>query len=196
MGDPFRALRDLFESIGKIFQSIGSIFKMIGSINEMIECPIRLFTNIETCAFFFALDYLMIIIHFCLKWGICFWVFWIPCFIVLTTFQLCFSSLIPGLWELELTVDMCCPSKDTLSFIVEFINRSILKRNFLLQRDDNDLHKCYCIPPIRMLFDPYINFFDWLNTGETHSPYGDLILAFTILGLVLGPYIIYGKHVK
>jgi len=195
-GDPFRQLRELFENIGKIFESIGTIFSMIGNINEMIECPIRLFTHIETCALFFALDYLMIIFHFSLKWGVCFWVIWIPCWIVLTTFQLCFSSFIPGLWDLELTVDMCCPSKYNLSFVVEFINTSLLKRNYILQRSDNDLHTCYCIPPIKMLFNPYTDFTDLLNTGSTESPHGDFILALIILGLLLGPYIFYGKDKK
>lgn len=184
--DPFKFIRILFESIGKAFT-------MIGQINELIECPIRLFSNIETCAYFFLLDYLMIILHFYIKWGICFWVIWIPCWIVLTAFQICFYSFIPGLWDLELTVDMCCPSKDTLCFIIEFINTSLLKKSHLLQRSGDDLYKCYCIEPVRMLFDPYTNFVDWIGSGKSGSSYGDFIMAIFILSLVMLPYIIYGK---
>jgi hypothetical protein len=192
--NPITQIFKIFEMLAKMVVNIVQLFQSITEINEMIECPIRIFTNIDTCAYYYGLDLLMIAIQFYLKWGVCFFIFWIPCFTVLTSFQVLFWSLIPGLWDLELTVDMCCPSKDTLSFFVEFINTTIFKRNYILKRTNRDLRTCYCLGAVRSFFDPYTNYLEWLTGNDDQTGKGDLILAVLILGLLMIPYMLYGRN--
>jgi len=182
--DPIkRPIDSMIKQIKDIFASIAYAFKQIADINELIECPNRLFTNIESCGIFFGYDLVMIIIHLFIKWVPIFWCVYIP----LTPVSIALNYIMmTEMFYFEL--DDVCPCKNTLCFIVEFFYQNLGYEKQLLNRSLDDLHKCYCIYPIKAFFDPYTTFhLSEMNVaGNTQTMF---IFALCILFLVVTPQI-------
>jgi len=176
-----KPIDQMIKQIKDIFDSIAYAFKQIADINELIECPTRLFTNIEKCGVFFSYDVVMIIVHLLIKWIPVFLLIYIP----LTPVAIALNYIMmTEMFTFEL--DDICPGKDTLCFIVEFFYYSMGNKKYILNRSSDDLHKCYCIYPIRAFFDPYTSFH--LNEMESEEQAKTVfIIALCILICVIAP---------
>ena len=176
-------IEKMIKQIKDIFESIADAFKQISNINELIDCPTRLFTNIEKCGVFFSYDVIMIIVHLLIKWIPVFILIYIPLSPVAIAFNYIMNT---DMFDFEL--DDICPSKDTLCFIIEFSYYSMGNKKYILNRSGEDLHKCYCIYPIKAFFDPYTTFHMKDEDSEEQSK-TLFIIALCILICVITPQI-------
>jgi hypothetical protein len=180
MGDPlsdaFRKIGDVFNQIGSIFEQIGQIFIQlfqhttdIGSIFEMILCPINIFTHIHLCAYYWLMDKLFYLIWLIIWWFVYIFIFlplWLGCLALCTCIGNWMVEMLGYCPSIEL--NDVCPSKDSFFNGVENLYRFFFNGRFL-ERDDGDMKTCYCVPALRMLFDPFRNFRSYYSMYEEET---------------------------
>ena len=125
----------------------------------------------------------MILFHLFIKWIPIFCLVYIP----LTPVAIALNYIMMT-DMFDFVLDDICPCKNTLSFIVEYLNYSLGYEKQILNRSGEDLHKCYCIYPIKSFFDPYTTFrlYDMDGEGSTKTIF---IIALIILICVITPQI-------
>ena len=116
----------------------------------MLACPFKILANIPLCIYYWFLDVLFYIIWIILWLILYIFVYW-P--IKIEFYVFCFS--LGKIINFCPTISMkdICPTKNQFFNGIENINNLFSGKPFLL-RSKNDIKKCYCMPPIKMLFGP------------------------------------------
>ena len=142
------SLKSLDKGFKKLGKDVSKATKGLSNLLDILACPIKLFTNIHICALYFLEDTVALLI----------WLFFfLITFVIIYLPTAFFNDLYCRLGgqyycKNRLTYKDVCPSKQ---FIAEFIELcfKFFGMKFLL-RSKSDLEKCYCIPPIKWLFQP------------------------------------------
>lgn len=173
IGGIFNKIGDAFGEIAKLGEKIGDAFKQITHIQEILMCPVNILQNLPTCSYYYLEDVIIIILAVIVYW-ICFIFLFIPIFIAFSIIKIPFKirDLVyiyrNPLWgnydyvlnRLNISPDDVCPTKDDVSFFVEFVYRKVISESNLINRSGSDLGNCYCLEPIRDLFQPYSGYSD------------------------------------
>ena len=122
----------------------------IAQLISMLACPFKILANIPLCIYYWFLDVL-------------FYILWLIIWLVIFIFVYCPIKAEFYVFCLSLgkVINYCptismkdlCPSKKQFFNGIENINNLFSSKRFLL-RSKNDIKKCYCMPPIKMLFGP------------------------------------------
>jgi hypothetical protein len=186
MGNPFKAVT---KKINGVTKKVNNGFKKVGSelnkIGNVLKCPISIFSNIPKCGLYFIEDLIMLLVWFVL-WLICFVVLYLP-----IAFFMQIYCVMGGVYFCvpKLSPTDICPSKQFITELVELCFEAFGIR--LLLRTSKDVKQCYCIPPVKMAFQPLTKMKytgDLLNaaTGNDEDAYTErLLIAFVIFGLIM-----------
>jgi hypothetical protein len=153
----------------------------------MLACPFKILANIPLCIYYWFLDVLFYII-WCIIWLIVYIFVFSPIQVIFMVF--CFS--------LGKVIDFCptISMKDFFPSKIQFFNgieniNNLFSGKPLLLRSKNDIGKCYCMPPIKMLFGPLTSvksfqdaIVDSVNTNNNNKSSMALFVSFGILTLL------------
>jgi len=184
LANPFDAIFKIFDMIGSIFTSIFELFANIGDIFAMIMCPISVFTNIDTCAYYWFLDELFYFIWL-IVWLFCFIFIYIPLWLASIILCICIGKWMGGCWTISVN-DVCPTKKGFFNGVENFYQ--ILFGGRLLYRNKSDINKCYCVPALRYLFDPLTKYRSLSPKSDSGSKSGgsaSFIVPCIILGIVV-----------
>lgn len=178
----FDAIANVFKMIFKAILMIGQLFILVFEIIIKIACPISIFTNINTCSYYWFLDVLFFII-WSIIYIICFIFIYIPLFIGCILMCICIGAWMGDCWFVSPS-DVCPDKKVFVNFIENIYQAAAGSR--LLYRDRDDVDMCYCVSSLENLFDPLTDFRNYLggNSGKSNSKAGYLIIPFIILFIV------------
>lgn len=119
-------------------------------IFSMLVCPFRILANIPLCSYYWFLDVVFYIIWLIL-WITIFIFVYCPLKAEFAIFCLFFGKVLN--FCPTISMNDLCPSKKQFFNTIENINNLFFNKRFLL-RSKSDIRKCYCMPPIRMLYGP------------------------------------------
>ena len=129
----------------------------MANILEMIKCPINIFKNINKCAVYYLLDIIFTILWL-VVFIICFIIFIIvkvvltgTCVILNVVFGNSYKKLLGKCPDVNM-YDICPTKSKFFNYIENIYYYSSGGR--LLYRNKSDVSKCYCIPPIKLIFSP------------------------------------------
>jgi hypothetical protein len=151
----------IYEGLGikKIVDGITNLIDNVTNIFDMIACPFRILGNIDKCVRFWGIDLLLYII-WAIVWGFLFITLYIPALVaakVLVVAGLsCDFIKAAGLPDSACSTLMpgdILPSKQTVGRYLEEGIYYVSGKHFFY-RNNNDIHKCYCIPGIEKVCQP------------------------------------------
>jgi hypothetical protein len=78
-----------------------------------------------------------------------------------------------------------CPTKDFVSSVIEYLYQIFSGGRRFLYRNRSDVKKCYCMSPIKLMFNPLTKFTP-LNEimGASSAMNGGVVLGMLILGII------------
>lgn len=178
-------LKKLTRKVSKTIKNVSKHTKQIAKgaagikiILDMLKCPVSIFSNIQYCARYYYQDKLFELIWLIL-WIINFVLIYIPVFVLDKVACFTFGKC----WNVS-PLDVCL-SKKTFVRFVENIYYLLSGGGRYLHRNSSDVRKCYCTPPVILLFDPLRKFTSYFEKIVKESPnYAALIIPFTILGVL------------
>lgn len=176
MSDP---IGNLFKMIIGVFESIGMLFTMVLKINEIIACPVKIWNNIGTCLYYWAMDIIIIIIYFIFFYILYIFVF-IPVYVMSKVFCFVMDNYIEYACR-EISYQDVIPSKDSFCFPFEYLYYKATNGR-LIYRNGSDINNCYCIPPLKMAFEPYETFSDFEKSENDGK---ETIVSLLIISLFL-----------
>jgi len=195
MGNPFRAVT---KKINETTKKVNSGFKKVGSeltkIGDVLKCPISIFSNIPMCGLYYIEDLIMLVVWFAL-WLICFVVLYLP----ISFFMEIYCALGGVYFCQKVKYTDICPSKQFVTELFELCFQFFGVKIWL--RSSGDVKKCYCIPPMKMAFQPltsmkYTKSFMNAATGDNDDAMSErLIIALIIFGVVVAVNV-YGCREK
>lgn len=165
----------------------------ISKLFSMLACPFRILSNIPLCSYYWFLDVVFYIIWLIL-WLILFIFVYLPLKLEFAILCMFFGKTLD--FCPTISMDDVCPTKKQFFNTIENINNLFSNKRFLL-RNKSDIKKCYCIPPIRILFGPltsYKSFQDVVleSSEKSESSSWTLFVSFFILCLVYIGSLSYG----
>jgi hypothetical protein len=122
----------------------------IAKLFAMLACPFKILANIPLCMYYWGLDVLFYIIWLIIWTVIYIFVYW-PIKIEFYVFCFSFGKIIN--FCPTIAMEDLCPTKKQFFNGIENMNMIFSSKPFLL-RTKKDIGKCYCMPPIKMLFGP------------------------------------------
>lgn len=193
--DPFKPLTDGLKNAKKAietakaktaeaFNQIKELFKKLKDLENMFKCPKLIFSNLPTCGWYWLLDLLFYIVWF-VGWWFCFIFFFCPVwglFYVLNNGLKTFLTFF-GVYPLTISINDICPSKQGVMLTFEKIYRLFSNERFLY-RDNQDIKKCYCLPPLKLVFQPLMKYKE-LELSDIPTPSLGNVLVFPFLILLL-----------
>lgn len=179
MGDP---IGNLFKMIIGVFESIGMLFTMVLKINEILACPVKIWNNIGTCLYYWAMDSVIIVIYFIIFYILYIFVF-IPVYYMSKIFCYVMGNYIEDVCT-EISYQDVIPSKDSFCFPIEYLYYKGTDGR-LIYRNGGDINNCYCIPPLKSALGPYETFSDFDQSDDNKTKYTSIIIIALFLLLAV-----------
>ena len=176
-GFGIKDLFKLFDLIPQIFKMIFELATSLADLIDILMCPFNILANLPTCMTFYALDIVGWIV-----WGIVAVLVaifvWLPiwlgssavCITLPAWKAVCWKV---GFWDIV-------PTRDGFMRGIEQTYNSARGSRFMY-RNSSDLKKCYCIPPIRMAFNPYTKYRPYGGSSNESSGGVNIILVIAIM---------------
>lgn len=169
---------------------IKNLTKGLNKIQKILKCPVNIISNFNKCGWFYTLDIIIWILH------------WIPFFISLTTVfipaQIIFwlivlmnrgnlkynflkkvmsKNILLKKWYI-LDIDTFTVTQKRFATLIETIYYYLSGGKRLLNRSSSDISKCYCMPPIKLIFNPLTGFkpFSLSKFSTMNMPFMSLII--------------------
>jgi hypothetical protein len=166
----------------------------ISKLFSMLACPFKILANIPLCSYYWFLDVVFYILWLII-WITIFIFVYCPLKLEFAIFCMFFGKFID--FCPTLSMNDICPTKKQFFNTIENINNIFSSKRFLL-RNKGDVKKCYCMPPIKMLFGPltsYKGFQDAVSESSSNSNSSwSLFVSFGILCLLyIGSLSYYGN---
>jgi hypothetical protein len=168
----------------------------ISKLFSMLACPFKILANIPLCSYYWFLDVVFYIIWLIL-WLIIFIFIFCPLKLEFAIFCTFFGKIID--FCPTISMNDLCPSKKQFFNTIENINNLFSSKRFLF-RNKSDVKKCYCMPPIKILFGPLTSYKSFEEVVAESSEKSDsswtLFISFGILCLLyLGSLSYYGTAI-
>jgi len=166
----------------------------IAKLFSMLACPFKILANIPLCSYYWFLDVVFYILWLIL-WTTIFIFVYCPLKAEFAIFCMFFGKFI-GFCP-SISMNDLCPTKKQFFNGIENINNLFSSKRFLL-RNKGDIKKCYCMPPIKMLFGPLTSYKSFQDAVSESSSKSDsswtLFVSFGILCLLyVGSLSYYGN---
>lgn len=172
-----RKITKTANTVKKNTKKIAKSASSIKNILNILKCPVNIFSNISTCGGYYYRDKLFELIWLVI-YIINFVLIYIPVFIldkiICFLFKKCFN-ISPN--------DVCLSKKSFFKF-VENIYYLMSGGDRYLHRNSSDIKKCYCAPPLVLLFDPLRKFTSYFERLVKSSP-NYVALLFPIVILII-----------
>jgi hypothetical protein len=162
-----------------------NIFKLFA----MLACPFKILANIPLCIYYWFLDVLFYFVWLII-WSIIYvFVYW-PIKIEFYVFCFSFGKIID--FCPTISMNDLCPTKIQFFNGIENMNMIFSSKPFLLRSKD-DIKKCYCMPPIKMLFGPLTSvktLEDAVASSANNADKGSSMSLFVSFGILTLLYVL------
>ena len=186
------------KNLDNIVKDIQNIIKQIV---DFLKCPISIVTNFPKCSWFYIVDLNVWLFHL-VPFFISFVTIYIPLQIILWIIViinrgqlkinffkkvLTKNKLLRKYFFLDL--DTFTVTKHKFAEVIENIFYYLSGGRRLISRSSSDVSKCYCMLPVKWLFNPLMNFEPFgKKISDSFSFLNMPIMAFIIVFMIFIPY--------
>lgn len=167
------AVKPIKKTVNKSVDKINGAFKEFNKIIKFFQCPMRIFSNYDTCYKFHIGDILAAIawLAVCAVITICIypWVALLGVIACSISKEACFDYKYKS-W---------IPTLMTFKFVAENMIQPLFGSR-ILYRDKGDMYKCYCFKPLTYVLWPLKKYKPFLPTDDGGAA-GAFLMAFIIV---------------
>lgn len=180
-------MKDLSRSVSKMSNKINNGFKKAGKefkkIGDVLKCPASIFSNIPKCGLYYIEDLIVLLIWFIL-WLLCYFFIYLPIVVIMKMYNAAGGKYFCK----PIRHQDVCPTKNFIGEVLELCFQFFGFK--ILLRSSKDLKQCYCIPPLKMAFQPLTNMkysnklknLGKSNDKKSHST--RIFISIMVIGLV------------
>jgi hypothetical protein len=180
-------LKDLTRNVSKMSNKVNDGFKKVGKefkkIGDVLKCPISIFSNIPLCGLYYLEDLVVLLIWF-LLWLLCYFFIYLPIVVIMKMYNAAGGKYFCK----SIRHQDVCPTKQFIGEIMELCFQFFGFK--ILLRSSKDVKKCYCIPPLKMAFQPLTNMKysnklkKMANSNDEKSHSERIFISMLVIGVV------------